>query len=310
MTSAAPLLTSVLCLASVAVGQTPTFRSEVKLVRIATTVKDTTGNLVGALPKDRFRVWDSGVPQEISIFERSTALPLSIAILVDASGSTAKDLPSEIVSIRSFLKALVSEGNPKDAAALYAFNYETRQLSGFTRRQGRLNDALKRIKGEAGTSLYDAIHFAAGDLEAREGRKIIVVVTDGGDTTSVHSFRDALKASYLAEATIYPIVILPIKNDAGRNIGGENALASLARDTGGRVHQAELGPALDGVFRQVLADLRTQYLIGYYPRNLPPGGAFRPVRVEILDGGTPASGLQVFARSGYYEDSLLRGSAK
>lgn len=292
--------------AALAYAQLPTFRAEVKLVRVLATVTDETGQLVGSLSKERFRVWDSGEPQEISVFERSTELPLSVALLLDTSGSTAKDLPLEVASVRRFLRALLHEGNSKDAAALYAFNYQTAQLSPFTRRQGRLDNALKAVKGEAGTSLYDAIHFAAGDLELREGRKVVVVVTDGGDTTSVKSFRDALKGAHLAEAAIYPILIQPVKNEAGRNIGGENALSSLARGTGGKVYQASLGRALDQVFEQLLADLRTQYLLGYYPRRVPSTHGFHEVRVEILEDGQPVTKLRVSARSGYYEDSLNR----
>ncbi len=292
--------------AVLAYAQLPNFRAEVKLVRLLATVTDETGQLVGSLPKEKFRVWDSGQPQEISVFERSTELPLSVAVLLDTSGSTAKDLPLEIASVRRFLRALLREGNSKDAVALYAFNYQTLQLCTFTRRQGRIDNALKALKGEAGTSLYDAIHFAAGDLELREGRKVVVVVTDGGDTTSVKSFRDALKGSYLAEAAIYPILIQPVKNEAGRNIGGENALSSLARGTGGRVYQASLGAALDRVFEQLLADLRTQYLLGYYPREVPSTHGFHEVRIEVLENGEPAAKLRVSARSGYYEDSLNR----
>jgi Ca-activated chloride channel family protein len=297
-------------LAILAPAQQPSFRVDVNLVRVLATVQDAEGRLVGSLPKERFRLLDSGVPQEISVFERSTELPLSVAVLIDASGSTAKDLPAEIVAVRGFLRALLRGGNPEDAAALYAFNWEVAELAPFTRDLGRLERGLKRLKGEAGTSLYDALIFAAQDLETRQGRKIIVVVTDGGDTTSSHSFRDALRAAHLAEAVVYPILVVPVQTDAGRNVGGENALASLAYGTGGRVFQVSLGPALGEAFASVLADLRTQYLLGYYPRGLPPAvDAFREIRVEVLDHGRPPERLRVSARSGYYEESR-RGGAR
>lgn len=287
---------------ALALVQLPTIRVDVKLVRAVATVKDPSGNLVGALTKEQFKLWDSAVPQEISVFERSTSVPLSVALLIDASGSTAKDLPLEIGSIKRFTHALFSEGNSKDTAALYSFNYQTLQLAGFTRRQSRIDGALKRLKGEAGTSVYDAIHFASIDLDMREGRKVIILVTDGGDTTSALDFRKALHAAHMSEAVIYPILIQPIKNDAGRNIGGENALASLAFQTGGRVLPATLGKDLDRAFSEILTDLRTQYLFGWYPKNLPrTNEIFRQIRIEILDPSL--SGLRVFARSGYYEDS-------
>lgn len=281
-----------------------TFRVDVKLVRVVATVRDASGELVGSLTPDRFRVWDSGVQQEIAVFERSTAQPLSVAVLIDASGSTAKDLDIEKASLRTFFRSLLREGNPKDACATYSFNWEIRQLAGFTRRESRLSNSLDRLRGEAGTSLYDAIYLAAGDLESREGRKVLVIVTDGGDTTSSIKFREALRASHRSDAVIYPILIQPIKNDAGRNVGGENALSSLAFGTGGKVLNASVGPKLDEAFREILNDLRTQYLLGYYPRHLPPmSGAFRELRVAILEGGEPSSRLRVSSRSGYYEDA-------
>ncbi len=290
---------------ALALVQLPTIRVDVKLVRAVATVKDPSGNLVGALTKEQFRLWDTVTPQEIAIFERSTSVPLSVALLIDASGSTAKDLPIEVESIRRFTRALFSEGNSKDAAALYAFNYQTRQLSGFTRRQGRIDKALKNLKGEAGTSIYDTIHFASNDLDVRDGRKVIILVTDGGDTTSAYNFRHALQAAQRADAVIYPIVVQPIKNAAGRNIGGENALTSLAFQTGGRTLLATLGRDLDRAFLEVLADLRTQYLFGWYPKNLPRSNdTFHQIRIEITD---PAlQNLRVFTRSGYYEDSLVK----
>ncbi len=286
-------------------AQLPTIKVDVQMVRAVATVKDSSGNLVGALQKEQFQIWDSGVRQEIAAFERSTELPLSVAILIDASGSTAKDLPLEIESVKRFTRALFAEGNTKDTASLYAFNYETRQLVGFTRRQSRIDNALKKLKGEAGTSVYDAIHFASKDLDDRKGRKVIIVVTDGGDTTSAYQFRHALQSAQRADTVIYPIVIQPIRNNAGRNIGGENALTSLAFQTGGRTLAATLGKDLDRAFTEILSDLRTQYLFAWYPRNLPKSNTpFHQIRIEIID---PAlHNLQVFTRSGYYESSLVR----
>jgi Ca-activated chloride channel family protein len=290
---------------SLLAAQDGTFRADVKLVRIIATVQDERGAHVGGLSREDFIVTDSGVAQEIAVFEQTTDLPLSVAILVDASGSTAKDLPSEIVSIRAFSKALFRDGNPRDTASLYAFNYEVIQLAPFTRSPARLEAAFKRLRGEAGTSLYDAIQFAAEDLDAREGRRVIVLVTDGGDTTSTYRFHDALRAAHLSDTVVYPIVVVPIRNDAGRNTAGENALQSLAEGTGGRVFQASLGEALDAAFASILRDLRTQYLVGYYPRSLPPAAnRFRPVSLTLREG----SKLRVSARNGYYESAPPRSS--
>ena len=289
--------------AAVSAPQEPTYRVDVRLVRILATVRNVAGELVGALEKDDFVVRDEGVEQQIAVFERRTEQPLSVALLLDTSLSTAIELRYEVESVRKFLKAFFSEGHPGDAIALYTFNYEVTRRTGYTRRVENIEAALKRLKPEGGTSLYDALYLACQDLESREGRRVVVVVTDGGDTTSVKGYHEALRAAHLADAVIYPILVMPIKNDPGRNIRGENALTGLALGTGGRVFAPSLGPALDQAFSEILRELRTQYLLGFYPRGVPRSkdGFHRlEVRVRRPD-------LQVSARSGYYEESAPAG---
>ena len=122
-----------------------------------------------------------------------------------------------------FLRALLPEGNPEDAVALYSFNWQIVKQNGFTRNVPAVERSLKALRGEAGTSLYDAILLASRDIEDRRGRKVLVIVTDGGDTISHSDFQRAAEAAQLADAVIYPVLIVPITNDAGRNVGGENA---------------------------------------------------------------------------------------
>ena len=98
----------------------------------------------------------------------------------------------------------------------------------------------------------------------------MVIVTDGGNTTSYKDSHQALEAAQLADAVIYPVVVMPIVNDAGRNIGGENLLTFMAQGTGGRTFLPSLGAQLDKAFRDIISDLRTEYLLGYYPHNVPP----------------------------------------
>jgi Ca-activated chloride channel family protein len=280
-------------------AQETTFRVDVNLVRILATVKDNSGRLIGDLEKQDFQVMDNGAPQQIAVFERRTEQPLLVSLLIDNSGSTAKDLKYEIESVNRFLRALFSEGNSKDALALYSFNYEVRKLSPFTRSQVTLDRSLKGLKGEAGTSLYDAIFLAAQEIEDRDGRKVIVVVTDGGDTTSVKDFHAALKAAQRADAVIYSILVMPITNDAGRNIGGENALTTMGERTGGRVFAPNLGPGIDKAFADILKELRTQYLLGFYPRNVPlSADPFHKLDIKVSD-----TDLRVSSRNGYYGES-------
>ena len=129
----------------------PVFRSDVRLVRILATVKDQTGALVGSLEKEDFAVSDNGVAQQISVFERQTDQPLSVAVLIDNSGSTAKDLKFETDSVTRFLRVLLRDGNPQDAVSLYSFNWEIVKQNGFTRSVPAVERSLKALRGEAGT---------------------------------------------------------------------------------------------------------------------------------------------------------------
>ena len=280
-------------------AQDTTFHVDVNLVRVLATVKDSSGRLIGALGKDDFTVSDNGAPQQVAVFERQTEQPLLVSLLIDNSGSTAKDLKYEVESVNRFLRALFAEGNPKDALALYSFNYEVRKLTHFTRNHATIERALRGIKGEAGTSLYDAIWWSARELEDRDGRKVIVVVTDGGDTTSAKDFHAALKAAQMADAVIYSILVMPITNDAGRNIGGENALTTLGLRTGGRVFAPNLGPGIDKAFADILKELRTQYLLGFYPKNVPlTADPFHKLEIKVR-----GNDLHVSARNGYYGET-------
>lgn len=275
-------------------------RADVQLVRLLATVKDPSGDLVGDLSKADFRVTDNGVPQEIAIFERTTAQPLSVSVLVDTSSSTATNLKYETESVTRFLRALFREGNPEDRASLYSFSWEVALELGFSRNLSRLEGALKRLKSTGGTAMYDALQFAGKHLQDRDGRRVVIIVTDGGDTVSSVKFADALEAAQRANAVIYPILVIPITNGAGRNTGGEHALQTLAAETGGRVFTPSVGASLDAAFDSILRDLRSQYLIAYYPKNIPPAKSkFHRVTLQ-----TPARpGLRISARSGYYGDA-------
>lgn len=281
------------------------FRADVRLVHVVATVKNRAGQLVGGLQKSDFTIADNGVPQEIAYFARETDQPLSVVLMIDVSGSTAKDLKFETDSAAKFVRALLAESNPKDALALWSFDYDVHSETGFTHRLDLIQSKLRSIHGDAGTSLFDAIWYAAKDLEPREGRKALVIVTDGGNTTSYRDSHQALEAAQLADAVIYPVVVMPITNDAGRNIGGENVLTFMAQGTGGRTFVPSIGAALDKAFRDIISELRTEYLLAYYPHNVPA----TKNRFHKLEVGVKQAELQVFARNGYYGDAdALAGS--
>jgi Ca-activated chloride channel family protein len=277
----------------------PTIRVSVNLVPVIATVRNKTGDLVGTLKKEDFELYDNGVKQEVRMFSRQTDLPLSVTLLVDTSGSTAKDLKYEADSAARFLKAFFAEGNRDDALALYSFNYDIRLEHDFTRSYTALERALKGLHGDTSTSLYDAVYFASRALQERQGRKAIIVVTDGGDTTSARPLKAALKEAQLAGAVIYPIVVVPITNDAGRNVGGENALTILAQGTGGRTFLPAVGAQLDRAFSDIIAELRTQYLLGFYPQDVPlTKDPFHKLEIRLR-----SAELRVSARNGYYGES-------
>jgi Ca-activated chloride channel family protein len=291
-------LASAVFIAS-AVAQEPVIRVNVNLVRMVATVRNVSGDLVGTLGKNDFEIADNGVRQEIAVFDRESSQPLSIALMVDTSGSTAKELKFEVESATRFLHALLATGHPEDSVALYSFNWQIERQNYFTHNASSLEKSMKTLHGEAGTSLYDAIYLAAQDLESRQGRKVMIIVTDGGDTTSSTTLKRALEAAQLADAVIYPLIIMPITNDAGRNIGGENALTFMAQGTGGRTFLPTVGAELDRAFEDIISELRTQYVLGFYPRNLPP----TKERFHQLTVRLTRPELRVSARNGYYGDS-------
>jgi Ca-activated chloride channel family protein len=283
--------------------QSPVIRVNVNLVRIIATVKTRAGSMVGSLGKDDFDVYDNGARQEIAHFERQTDQPLSVALMVDVSGSTAKELAYEIDSAGKFVRALLAEGNPEDRAAIYAFDDQVRQEHVFTHDHASLNLALKRLHGTAGTSLYDAICLVSRELEPRHGRKAIVIVSDGGETTSKWTSHDALQAAQLADAVVYPVVVLPIISDSGRNRGGEAFLTYIAHGTGGRPFFPEPNAQLDKAFTEIVDDLRTEYVLGFYPHDVP----LTKDKWHKLEVRERTGKLQVFARNGYYGEAESSG---
>jgi Ca-activated chloride channel homolog len=281
-------------------AEDPTFRVDVKLVRVQATMKDNYGKPIAGLNREDFTIYDNGVPQEIKVFARQTEQPLSITLLVDISGSTAKDLKYEIESVQRFLHALFREGNPDDAVSLYSFNWQVTVNTGFTRNLVALTREMRGFKAEAGTALYDAIWESTKPLRNRDGRHVVVVVTDGGDTVSAMKYQDALRALHLADSVFYSILVMPITNDVGRNIGGENALTTLAQGTGGRVFMPALGRDMDQAFDDILRELRTQYSLSYYSKNVPlTKDPFHKLVVK-----TKNPDLRVISRNGYYGDSI------
>ena len=279
----------------------PTFKVDVRLVRMLVTVKNAQGQLVGGLEQKEFRVFDNGVPQEITLFERRTEQPLSVSLLVDTSRSTERERRYEIDSVKRFLGRLLTEGRSDDTVALYGFNTDVTLFTPPTNKLSRVENGLRSLRSEGATSLYDAIYLAARNMREVPGRHVVLVVSDGGDTASKVKFHQALEALHDADAVLYSVLVVPVKGDPGRNLRGENALFTFAQWTGGKQFVPALGADLDYAFDEILRDLRTQYLLGFYSRNVPPSNdRFHKVRVDVM---RPAH--NVSARNGYYSDDTV-----
>ena len=280
--------------------ETPVFATDVRLVTLPVTVKDADGAPVGDLERGDFEILEAGVARRVAVFERRTNRPLSVALMLDTSLSTAIELRYERESASRFLKNLLGRGShPGDRAAVFSFSADVQVHQRFTRDRRALERALGSMRPESGTSVYDAVRLASGELARREGRRVIVMITDGGDTTSHWRFADALRAAHDHEVAIYPLIVLPIQSDAGRNRGGEHALITLARNTGGETFVQHGAENLDLAFGEVLRNLRTQYLLGFYPgiEGAQTKEVFRTLEIRAAPAGAV-----VLARSGYYAD--------
>jgi len=276
--------------------QVPTYKVNVKLVNVFVTVLNQQGAPVGDLQKDNFKLQEDDIPQTISVFSRESELPLSIVLAIDVSLSTKKDLPLELESARKFVHSIL---RPQDALSLFEFSEHVDQLTGFTSNLQKIDNGISRVRNGSATALYDAVYLGSQALSKRQGRKVLVVITDGGDTLSQTNYQEALRAAQESEALVYSLIITPIEADAGRDLGGEHALIQMSRDTGGKHYYAAGLAQLDRAFQQISDELRTQYLLAYYPTRRLTDGDFRRVKVDVtadVPNGPPIARH----RTGYY----------
>jgi len=274
-----------------------TLKVDVNLVNVFVTVTDDHGTPVGGLTRDNFILKEDDHEQTIKIFGKESALPLSIALAIDTSLSTRQDLPLEQASAKRFVHEIL---RPVDALSVYAFSeYVNEATRGYTSDLKRIDESINHIRVGAATALYDAIYLASRALDPRKGRKVLVLITDGGDTVSKVDYKQAVRAAEEAEALVYSIIVVPIESSAGREIGGEHALIQLSEDTGGKYYYATSIAQLDEAFRKISDELRTQYLLAYYPSQNSSFSEFRRIAVKVT--GVPESAAyRVRHRAGYY----------
>jgi len=279
-----------------------TFRVDVKLVNIFVNVTDKNGALVGGLTRDDFAVYEDGRAQEIAVFERQSELPLNLTLAIDTSGSVHKDMSEEAGAARRFVRAIL---RPQDQMSVLQFATKVDVLAPFTNNVSTIDRSLGHLQPDWSSAVYDAICQGSAQLGGKQGRKVLVIISDGEDTAKSSTYEQALEAALRNEVMIYSLIDVPIEASAGRSIGGEHALITISEQTGGKYFYVNDG-GLDKAFAKVSDDLRTQYLLGYYPKNQEPGRAFHRLTVTIPRAA--ADQFDVRNKTGYFANPMPRGN--
>jgi VWFA-related protein len=284
-----------------------TIKSRVNLVNLFATVRDKNKRIVPTLKQEDFRISEDNQDQKIAFFSREVALPITLALLLDTSGSE-QDMLSAIQNAGSqFISRIIRKG---DEALVMSFDSDVDLLSDFTDERSQLERAIRRSRINVpdqgsrggnpgpigsrqvtGTALYDAIYLACGEKLATEaGRKAIVIVTDAQDEGSKVRLEEAIEAAQRTDTVIHILLVVDPR------YGGNPGVAhKLAEDTGGRMISVRSEKKLMEAFDEISEELRSQYTLGYYPTNAAQDGKFRKLKVETTDHE-----MKVLARKGYY----------
>jgi len=278
------------------VAQETTLHVNVKLVNVFVNVTDANGAFVGGLKQNDFAVFEDGRPQKIAVFERVSQMPLNLTLAIDTSGSVSKDLHAEAEAAHRFVQNIL---RPQDRMSLMQFSTTVSQLTPFTDKPAAIDRGLKKLHTDFATALYDAIVQGSDRLRPLEGRKALILISDGDDTIADATYPEALEHALRNEVMIYSLIDVPVAASAGRDTGGEHTLISFSQQTGGRYFYVNEG-GLDAAFQHVSEELRTQYLIGYYPQHQVPGADFHRITVTI-PRAAPGQ-FKLSYRTGYYAD--------
>jgi Ca-activated chloride channel family protein len=265
-------------------GKPPAISVRVNLVSVLVSVVDDHNRPAPDLPREAFELYEEGVAQKIEIFESETQQPLDLALMIDASLSAHKEIVFEREAAAHFIRQVL---RPSDRLAIYSFDENVARIANFSGDVAALQDSLKKIVDGAGTSIYDAVVLGSHALEDRseDHRRVIIMVTDGGETTSRADFDAARAAALRAGILLYTIVIRPVKNENGRNTAGEHALETITDSTGGAMFFPDSPQELDTIFDRIDKELRTQYRLAYYPNPRGPASTYRAIEVKVLKNG-------------------------
>jgi VWFA-related protein len=287
-------------------GQGPVIKSEVTLVNLFATVRDKNHRVVTDLKQDDFKVSEDGKDEKIAFFSKEMALPITLGLLLDTSGSEQFMLSAIQDAGGRFMRRVLKKG---DEAMVISFDSDVDLLSDFTDDKQILDRAINKARinipgggsmagnpgpvagNQTGTALYDAIYLACGDkLNGEAGRKAIIIVTDAQDEGSKVRLEEAVEAAQRTDTVIHILLV------ADPRFGGNMGVAHrLTEDTGGRLIVIRSEKNLEEAFDQISEELRSQYTLGYYPTNTARDGKFRKIKVEMGNHD-----LKVLARKGYY----------
>jgi Ca-activated chloride channel family protein len=265
--------------------EAPTIKVESRLVSVALNVTDAQGAPVAGLTKDDFELFEDGKPQRIAVFEKESQTPLDIVIAMDASESLWGELKLEREAAKAFVRELV---RPQDRVELLGFSDNVTELVPFTNSAHAVDSGMGRIEKGDATAVYDAVYLASQRLAAQPAaggaRRVIVMITDGENTTRHGSYPEALEQAERAGAMVYSLIVVPVVADAGRDTGGEHALIQMSRDTGGKYYEIIDKHDVQPAFARVSDDLRTQYTVGYYaPQKVLGGAGLRKIELRLKD---------------------------
>lgn len=265
---------------------------DVDLVTVLASVTTAEGALAAGLGRHDFHLYEGGTAQEIALFARESDRSLRLQLLFDSSLSITTELGSQQEAAIDFLRVVAKPG---DRVSILQVSEDVVELVRETSRPRAMARALRSIRPQGGTSLYDAVFLASQALSLSRGRRVILIISDGTDTTSKVSMEECLRQVLASEAVVYVLLVQPIKGEAGRNLAGERSMIYLTRETGGRTFMVASPDALRDSFARIGEELRTQYLLGYYPRHDREPEKFRRIRIEV-----DLAGARVRARSGYH----------
>jgi len=302
-----PLLLFTLLAAIVCYSQEP-LRVKVNLVNVSFSVRDSLGALVDNLTKDDFEVLEDAVPQKISFFSRSSDVPLTLGLIVDASGSQDHFSKQHKHDLEVFLQDVLG---PKDRVFLLCFGNHLRLVSDFTQSSAQILDGLSRFEHgnthfpelgpkesrDLGTAFYDSIFYSVTEKLANEnGRRALLIFSDGEDNSSSHDMMTAIETAQSANVMLFSIRYTEKEHGklTARNKYGISVMDRIAKETGGAVFDAEvIDPHT--YFRQISDELRNSYDLAYYPSNPIKDDSFRKIVIRPKQDG-----LKVRSKTGYF----------